>query len=90
LLADHDIKMALEETNMSKEDRQHRHGEKNLRQAAEMCRIHADSCRECFVPIVDEEGNPQYESEACAEGAKLLRIYRKWESDYFGGKEGTR
>jgi hypothetical protein len=30
----------------------------NLRQAAELCRMHADTCKECFVPILDEEGNP--------------------------------
>jgi len=82
--------MGLEEKNMSKGNRQHRHGEMSLRQAAEMCRIHAVSCGKCFIPIVDEEGNPQYESESCADGARLLRIYRKSESDYFGGKEESR
>ena len=71
---------------MSQEDRQYASGALNLRQAGEMCRKHADTCRKCFVPIVDEEGNPQYESEACANGAKLLRMYRKLESDYFRGK----
>lgn len=75
---------------MSQEDRQNRGGTINLRAAAEICRRHAETCRECFVPIVDEEGNPQYESEACADGAKLLRIYRKLESDYFSGKEECR
>ena len=58
----------------------------NLQEAAEICRRHAETCKECFIPIMDEEGNPQYESEACADGAKLLRMYRKLESDYFSGK----
>ena len=74
---------------MSQEDRQNG-GAMNLRQASEICRMHADNCRECFVPIVDEEGNPQYESEACADGAKLLRMYRKLESDYFSGRRKFR
>jgi hypothetical protein len=42
---------------------------KGLAKASELCRMHADTCRECFVPIMDEEGNPQFISEACAKGA---------------------
>ncbi len=56
---------------------------KDLRKAAELCRMHASTCRECFIPIMDEEGNPQFISEACAKGAELLRTYMKLESDYF-------
>ena len=59
---------------------------KDLMKAARLCRMHADTCRECFVPIMDEEGNPQFVSEACAIGAELLLIYRKAEADYFNGK----
>jgi hypothetical protein len=39
---------------------------------------------------MDEEGNPQFISEACAEGAELLRIYRKAEADYFNRKGNGR
>ncbi len=47
------------------------------------CQRHAESCRECFHPIMDEEGNPQYVGEACEAGAKLLTEYRRLESEYF-------
>jgi hypothetical protein len=63
---------------------------KDLMKAAELCRKHADTCRECFVPIMDEEGNPQFESDACAKGVALLRRYRKMEADYFNGKGNGR
>jgi hypothetical protein len=63
---------------------------KDLMKAARLCRMHADTCRECFVPIMDEEGNPQFISESCAKGAELLRIYRKAEADYFNGKGNGR
>ncbi len=36
------------------------------------CQNHARRCGRCFVPIMDEEGNPGYLSEACAEGYPLL------------------
>ena len=64
---------------MSQKDRQSRGGKMKLRQAAEICRRHAETCKECFIPIMDEEGNPQFVSEACAEGAQ----HRKAEADYF-------
>lgn len=51
--------------------------------AAIACRRHADHCQNCFVPIFDEEGNPQYKSEACATGAALLDIYNKREAQMF-------
>jgi hypothetical protein len=38
-------------------------------------RQHAATCRRCFVPIIDEEGNPGLFSEACAQGAAILREY---------------
>ena len=63
---------------------------KDLLKAAERCRMHAEACTECFVPIMDEEGNPQFVSEACAEGAELLRTYRKIEADYFNRKGNGR
>jgi hypothetical protein len=63
---------------------------KGLVKTAELCRRHADTCRECFVPIMDEEGNPQFVSETCAEGAERLRIYRKLEADYFNRKGNGR
>ncbi len=44
---------------------------KNLMKAARLCRMHADTRRECFAPIMDEEGNPQFVSEACSEGAEV-------------------
>ncbi len=59
-------------------------------ESAELCRKLADTCGECFVPIMDEEGNPQFVSEACEEGAEFLRIYRKAEADYFNGKGNGR
>ncbi len=75
---------------MNHEDQQNSGGVMNLREASEMCRRRAETCKECFVPIMDEEGNPQFVSEACAEGAGLLRIYRKAEADYFNGKGNGR
>jgi hypothetical protein len=63
---------------------------KDLMKAAGLCRTHAKTCKECFVPIMDEEGNPQFISEACAEGAEHLRIYRKLEADYFNRKGNGR
>lgn len=47
------------------------------------CLAHSKTCRECYMPIMDEEGNPQYVSEACQEGAKLLIEYNKLESMYW-------
>lgn len=38
-------------------------------------RKHATKCRKCCVPIVDDEGNPKYFSEACADGVRLLVAY---------------
>jgi len=34
--------------------------------------IHARTCTSCLVPIVDDEGNPQFRSEACKVGARLI------------------
>jgi hypothetical protein len=63
---------------------------KDSMKAANLCRIHAETCTECFIPIMDEEGNPQFVSEACAKGAELLRTYRKMEANYFNGKGNGR
>ena len=43
--------------------------------ALSACRRHAARCVRCFVPIVDDEGNPGYRSEACATGLPLLEAY---------------
>jgi hypothetical protein len=51
---------------------------------SDKCLRHAQTCRECFYPIMDEEGNPQYESEACSKGSELLKAYNKLEAMYFG------
>jgi len=55
-----------------------------MAELTQQCWNHADTCKDCYMPIMDEEGNPQYISEACSEGAELLRKYRKLESEYFG------
>jgi len=47
------------------------------------CQAHAQTCRDCYMPIMDEEGNPQYVGEACAKGAALLTEYRRLEGEYF-------
>lgn len=47
------------------------------------CKRHAETCTKCYHPIMDEEGNPKYVSEACAEGAVLLRRYNELESEYW-------
>lgn len=44
---------------------------------------HAKTCRKCYVPIFDDEGNPQYESEACPAGAVIIRKIRELETEYF-------
>ncbi len=44
---------------------------------------HATTCRECYHPIFDEEGNPGYLSEACAEGAAILDAFHRLEHEYF-------
>jgi len=36
---------------------------------------HAITCRKCFMPIMDEEGNPGYFAEACRQGLPLLVAY---------------
>ena len=41
---------------------------------------HAKICRKCYMPIMDEEGNPGYYSEACTKGFELLKEYEKQES----------
>lgn len=63
---------------------------KSLAKASKLCRMHARNCKECFVPIMDEEGNPQYESEACMKGAEPIRVYMKLEAAYFNRKESNR
>lgn len=46
-----------------------------LGEAFDKAQTHARECHLCFHPIIDEEGNPQYMSEACAEGAVILQAY---------------
>jgi len=55
----------------------------HINRSSIQCQKHAASCRDCFHPIMDEEGNPQYVGEACAKGAELLTEYRRLEGDYF-------
>ena len=43
--------------------------------AQDHCRLHAQFCHECYMPIIDDEGNPQYFGEACAVGYVLLKTY---------------
>jgi hypothetical protein len=43
--------------------------------ASKACRKHAAKCRECYMPIIDDEGNPGYLSECCKEGYLLLTAY---------------
>lgn len=38
-------------------------------------RQHAAGCAACFIPIIDDEGNPGYRSEACAKGLPILEAY---------------
>ena len=57
--------------------------ENNVLKASARARKHANNCKECFVPIVDDEGNPKYASEACAKGARILKALNKAEAIYF-------
>ena len=43
--------------------------------AEDACRRHVKRCRDCYHPIIDDEGNPGYFGEACGTGVKLLRAY---------------
>lgn len=52
-------------------------------QAQGKCRRHAATCRACYQPIIDPEGNPGLIGEACAIGARLLRAYIAAEDKYF-------
>ena len=36
---------------------------------------HAERCRRCCIPIMDQEGNPGYFGEACEVGARILLRY---------------
>lgn len=47
---------------------------------------HADTCRKCCQPIVNEEGNPGFLSEACKEGRILLVALLNAEATHFGRK----
>lgn len=44
------------------------------------CRDHAAICRECYHPIIDDEGNPGYLGEACLSGRLMLEAYQKAEA----------
>jgi hypothetical protein len=56
---------------------------RHLATAFDACQRHAKTCRECFMPIIDEEGNPGYFGEACKKGHLLLTEYVALESDFF-------
>lgn len=58
----------------------------DLMQLSDKCMNHARKCRNCYIPIMDEEGNPQFVGEACEIGAKLLTKYCAVESEYFKRK----
>lgn len=47
------------------------------------CRVHAKHCTRCFVPIIDDEGNPGYLSEACPQGRDILKDYIDYETNIF-------
>ena len=47
------------------------------------CKKHAESCRSCQIAIMDDEGNPQFFSEACPTGYQLLTEYYEWENKIF-------
>jgi hypothetical protein len=49
--------------------------------AQKACHKHAKHCHRCYIPIIDEEGNPGYPSEACAIGSELLKNYMKCEDE---------
>ena len=44
----------------------------NLEAAYQKAARHARACTKCSMPIVDEDGNPGYYSEACRTGQILL------------------
>jgi hypothetical protein len=46
------------------------------------CQSHAKHCRRCFMPIMDEEGNPGLFGEACTSGYQLLTAYVDAEKEY--------
>jgi hypothetical protein len=57
--------------------------EERLFKATRKAKRHAKTCHDCYVPIMDDEGNPQYVSEACAKGAVILQDYIAIEGRYF-------
>jgi hypothetical protein len=44
------------------------------------CHEHAAACQSCSIPIIDDEGNPGYLSEACGEGRRILAKYMRIEN----------
>jgi len=50
---------------------------------AQVAQRHAATCGDCYVPIIDAEGNPGFRSEACPTGAKILRMYERAEARAF-------
>ena len=56
---------------------------KKLNRISFKCSKHARTCHECYMPIMDEEGNPGYMGEACVIGARLLGQFHKLEAEYF-------
>jgi hypothetical protein len=45
------------------------------------CRRHAKHCTACCIPIIDDEGNPGYISEACQRGAEILANYQELDKE---------
>ncbi len=58
--------------------------------ASDACMGHARTCGKCYVPIMDEEGNPQYLSEACERGRILLQNYMDLEAQHYRGPGSRR
>ena len=50
--------------------------------AYEIAARHAQSCRKCGRPIVDDEGNPGTLGDACPVGLKLLVAYMEATGDF--------
>jgi hypothetical protein len=45
---------------------------------------HAATCCDCHYPIIDDEGNPGYQSEACLAGLPILQRLIELDSALLG------
>jgi len=50
---------------------------------SDKCYQHSKTCKKCNHPIMDDEGNPQFISEACSKGAELLKEFNRLEKLVF-------